>query len=211
MTDRGMIQKGLRFGMALQLAVGPLCFLTLRTATERGFLAGVSVAVAVTLADALFVALSCLGAVTLLKRARVRAAVTWVGSLVLCLFGLNIIVGAFGITLIPGLSLLGASDGNPFWQGFVLTVSNPLTILFWGGVFTAQITQNQWTRRQLWWFATGCVLSTLLSLSLIAGIGTAVSGFLPEIAIQILNVLVGAALIVYGVRLLYKKDQAVSA
>ena len=211
MKDFSMIQKGLRFGMALQLAVGPLCFLTLSTATERGFLAGIAVAVAVTLADALFVALSCLGAVTLLKRARVRAVVTWVGSLVLCLFGLNIIAGAFGMNLIPGLALLGTSDGNPFWRGFILTVSNPLTILFWGGVFTAQIAQNQWNRRQLWWFATGCVLSTLLSLTLIAGIGTVVSGFLPEIAIKILNILVGAALIVYGVRLLYKKDQAVSA
>ncbi|MBE0601599.1 MAG: LysE family transporter, partial [Firmicutes bacterium] len=60
-----MIVKGLRFGMALQLAVGPLCFLTFQTAAERGFAAGLLVALAVTLADALFVALSGLGAAAL--------------------------------------------------------------------------------------------------------------------------------------------------
>ncbi len=206
-----MIVKGFRFGMALQLAVGPLCFLTFRTAAESGFAAGLLVALAVTLADALFVALSGLGAAAILKQAKVRAAVTWAGCLVLCLFGLNIILSAFGIVLIPGLNLFGSSGGNPFWQGFVLTVSNPLTIVFWGGVFTAQIAQNRWDRRQLWGFAAGCVLSTLLSLSLVAALGSVLSGFLPEIAIQILNVLVGAALIFYGLRLLMKKDQAATA
>lgn len=206
-----MIFIGLRFGMALQLAVGPLCFLTFRTAAERGFALGFQVALSVTLADALFVTLSGLGAAALLKRAKVRAAVIWIGSMVLCLFGLNIILGAFGVVLLPGLSLFGTAGGSPFWQGFLLTVSNPLTIVFWGGVFTAQVAQNNWNRRQLLLFAAGCVLSTLLSLTLVAAIGTAVSGFLPEIAIRILNILVGAALIFYGLRLLIKRDQAGSA
>lgn len=206
-----MIVKGLRFGMALQLAVGPLCFLTFRTATERGFAAGIWVALSVTLADALFVTLSGLGAAAALKRAKVRTTVIWTGSLVLCLFGLNIILGAFGVVLLPGLDLFGASGGSPFGQGFLLTVSNPLTIVFWGGVFTAQIAQNNWNRRQLSLFAAGCVLSTLLSLTLVAALGTAASGFLPELAIQILNILVGAALIFYGIRLPMKKDQAIEA
>ncbi len=206
-----MIFRGLRFGMALQLAVGPLCLLTLQTAAEQGFAAGMLVALAVTLADALFVTLSGLGAAALLQRARVRVVVTWAGCLVLCLFGLNSLLGAFGIVLFPGMQLFGVASGNPFWRGFVLTVSNPLTILFWGGVFTAQIAQHHWNRRQLSLFAGGCVLSTLLSLSLVAIIGSGVSGFLPEVAIQILNGLVGAALIAYGLRLLMKKDQAVAA
>ncbi|MBE0601558.1 MAG: LysE family transporter, partial [Firmicutes bacterium] len=82
---------------------------------------------------------------------------------------------------------------------------------FWGGVFTAQIARHHWNRRQLALFATGCVLSTLLSLFLVADVGSGVSGFLPEIAIKILNGLVGAALIAYGIRLLMKKDQAAIA
>ena len=203
-----MIFKGLRFGMILQLAVGPLCFLTFRTAAEAGFWAGMQVTLSVTLADALFVALSGLGAAAVLNRAKVKAAVQWAGCLILCLFGLDIILGAFDIALLPGVSLLGAPGGGLFWQGFVLTASNPLTIVFWGGVFTAQVARHHWDRRQLVLFAMGCVLSTLLSLSLVAALGSWLSGFLPETAVQILNVLVGVVLIAYGIKLLLRKEPA---
>ena len=118
--------------MALQLAVGPLCFLTFRTATERGFAAGIWVALSVTLADALFVTLSGLGAAAALKRAKVRTTVIWTGSLVLCLFGLNIILGAFGVVLLPGLDLCGASGRQPVRTGLFTDGLQPADHRFLG-------------------------------------------------------------------------------
>ncbi|MBN1778004.1 MAG: LysE family transporter [Clostridiales bacterium] len=199
-----MIFKGLRFGMLLQLAVGPLCFLTLRTAADGGFWAGMRVTLAVTLVDALFIALSGAGAAAVLGRA--KAAVRWGGCLVLCLFGVNIILGAFNIAFLPALQLSATQGGSPFWQGFVLTAANPLTIVFWGGVFTAQVVAHGYTKRQLVFFAAGCVSSTFLSLTLVAFLGSVLSGFLPEIAMQILNILVGVVLIGYGLKLLLQKE-----
>jgi threonine/homoserine/homoserine lactone efflux protein len=206
-----MIMKGLRFGMLLQLAVGPLCFLTFRSAAEHGFGAGMLVAVAVTLADALFVTLSVAGAAALLRRAKIKAAVRWIGCLVLVFFGVHIILSALGVPFLPGLQLMGGSGGSLFWQGFVLTVSNPLTIVFWGGVFTAQLAGHAWSRRRLWLFAAGCVLSTFLSLTVIAALGSVLGGFLPVSAVQILNIAVGGILIIYGVKLLLQKDLAAGA
>jgi len=205
---RGLIFKGLRFGMLLQLAVGPLCFLTLRTAAGGGFLAGMQVTLAVTLVDALFITLSGAGAAAVLGRATVKAAVKWTGCLVLCLFGVNIILGAFDIAFLPALQLSAASGGSPFVQGLVLTAANPLTIIFWGGVFTAQVAAHSYTKRQLVFFAAGCVLSTFLSLTAVAILGSVLSGFLPELAMQILNILVGAVLIGYGIKLPLQKETA---
>ena len=119
-----MIWQGLRFGMILQLAVGPLCVLTFRAAAGDGVLAGLQVALAVTLADAAFVTLSGLGAAAVLRRPGVSAAVRWIGCLVLCLFGADIILNALHIGVLPQIRLFGASGGW-FWQGFFVDGVQP--------------------------------------------------------------------------------------
>ena len=203
-----MIFKGLRFGMLLQLAVGPLFFLTLRSAAGGGFGAGMQVAIAVSLVDALFITFSALGAAALLRSDKAKAALKWIGCLVLCLFGADMILGVLDLSFLPGFQLGGSSDGGYFWQGLILTAANPLTILFWGGVLTAQIAAHDYTSGQLCLFAIGCVLSTLLSLTVTAALGTALSGLLSDVAIQISNVLIGMVLIGYGLRLLFKREPA---
>ena len=206
-----MIFKGLRFGMLLQLAVGPLCVLTFRTAAQDGFFAGMLVMLSVALADALFITLSGLGAAAALRGEKAQAVLRWAGCLVLCLFGVNIILGALELAFLPEVRLFGASGGNHFAQGFFLTASNPLTIVFWGGVLTAQIAHNHWNRRQLVLFAAGCVLSTVLSLTVVAALGSVLSDFLPMMAMKYLNIAVGAVLIFYGVRLLLTKKTEAQA
>lgn len=204
-----MIFKGLRFGMLLQLAVGPVCFLAFRISATYGLSSGLQVVLAAALVDALFIALSGVGVAVFLRRERIKAAVRWVGCLVLVLFGINIILGALDVPFLPDTALFTSSGGNPFVQGLVLTAANPLTIIFWSGMFTAQVIRNQWNRRQLFFFAAGCVLSTLLSLLAVAALGSVLSGFLPQTAVKILNITVGAVLIFYGFKLLLQKEMAV--
>lgn len=202
------VYRGFRFGMLLQLAVGPVCVLVFQTGAASGFFGAWQIVLGVALIDALFIALSGMGAAALLRGSKAKAAVRWVGCLVLCVFGLNIGLGALGIRLLPGLAPVSAAGGGYFWQGIVLTASNPLTIVFWSGMFTAQMTKNQWDKRELSRFAVGCVLSTLAFLTAVAALGSALSRFLPEIVIQILNLGVGGMLIFYGIKLLRQKDTA---
>ena len=104
-----MIFKGLRFGMLLQLAVGPVCFLVFRASAGYGFWSGWQVALAATLVDAAFVLLSGAGVAAFMDRARVKAAVRWIGCLVLALFGANIILSALDIPFLPEVALFTAS------------------------------------------------------------------------------------------------------
>lgn len=56
--DNIMIFKGFKFGMLLQLAVGPMCLLVFNTSAAHGFSVGMSLVFAITLIDFLFISLS---------------------------------------------------------------------------------------------------------------------------------------------------------
>lgn len=202
-----MILKGFKFGMLLQLAVGPISLLVFNTATTYGFLSGLPLIVAITLIDALYIALSSFGVAAIINQPRVKAIIKVIGCLVLILFGANTIASAFNVSFLPDIALFtNVSNENLFVQGLLLTASNPLTIIFWGGMFSTQMIEHAWDRKQLFLFAIGCLMATLFFLTLVAYIGSVLSGFLPQEIVQLLNIAVGVILIVFGIRLLMKKE-----
>lgn len=202
-----MVLKGFRFGMLLQFAVGPMCLMVFNTSTTYGFIYGLHLVLAIALIDALYIALSCVGVAAIINRAKVRAAIKLVGCLVLVLFGANTISGVFDFSFLPDIALFSnASSENLFVQGLLLTASNPLTIIFWSGMFSIQMIENEWNKKQLFFFALGCVMATITFLTVVAFLGSILSGFLPQVIVQFLNVAVGIVLIFFGIRLLCKKD-----
>lgn len=203
-----LLFQGLRLGMLLQLAIGPLCLLVFETAAAQGFFAALLAVCAIALVDALYIALSLLGVAALLQKARVRTAVKWAGCAVLVLFGVSAVLGALGVSLLPALSLFSNAQGQGvFIKALLLTASNPLTILFWGGVLSARAAEHGYARGELTLFAAGCVCATLLFLTAVAALGGMAGGFLPEIILRALNAAVGLALIYFGIRLATREAQ----
>ncbi len=197
-----MIIKGFRFGMLLQLAIGPMCILVFHTSTTYGFFTALSLVIAIALIDALYIGLSGFGVAAIIAKKKVKQAVKIFGGIVLILFGFQILISIFQLSIIPHIEIWNQiSDQNFFLQGILLTASNPLTILFWSGVFSAQVAEKDLTKKQLVLFGGGCVLSTLFFLTMIAVFGSMVGGFLPNIVINVLNGLVGILLIYFGIRL----------
>ncbi|MEL7569388.1 MAG: LysE family transporter [Eubacteriaceae bacterium] len=206
-----MFFKGLKFGMLLQIAIGPVCLMAFNASSTYGFLTTIPFILAVTLVDAAFVAFSCTSVAVLINKAKVKRAIKIIGCTVLVLFGVYIITATLGIKLFSSIKALEIiSAKNMFAQGIVLTIANPLTIVFWSGVFAAQIAQNNWQKKQIALFASGCVASTLLFLTLIAALGSITKSFLAQDFIKILNIAVGIAVIIFGIRLLTKKESGMS-
>lgn len=204
-----VILKGFRFGLLLQFAVGPMCLIVFQTATAYGFFKGLSVVFAIALVDALYIALSCVGVAAVMNRPGVQKTVKLIGCIVLVFFGLNTIFGAFHRNLLPDIALFPDVTGRSlFMKGLVLTASNPLTIIFWSGMFSTQMIENNWKKEQLFFFAAGCVMATIGFLTGVSFIGSIASGFLPAVLIQVLNAVVGFVLIGFGIKLLVKKDNA---
>ncbi len=204
-----MIKKyfdGLKFGMLLQLAVGPMCLMVFNTAKNVSFLVALSLVLAIALVDAFYILLAGLGVSKLIEKKNVKAIFKIVGSLVLVIFGLNIILNVFNINLIPGLNLK-PNTANIFIQGLILTLSNPITIVFWGSVLTTKIIDDGLKKKELVIFSIGLVSATLLFLSFVALLGTVLSGFLPESVSNVLNVIVGLLIIFFGIKMLVKKEK----
>lgn len=207
-THRGiyMILKGFKFGMLLQLAVGPMCILVFSTSASNGFLMGLSLVAAIALIDALFIGLSGVGVAAVIGKDKVNKVIKLFGGIVLILFGINTIIGIFDLSILPKLFTdYNLSGKSTFLQGLILTASNPLTIIFWSGVFSTQVIENNMNKKQLCLFGIGCVLSTLFFLTLVAVLGSVLSEFLPILIIKVLNACVGILLIFFGIKLFFKK------
>lgn len=202
-----MFKKGLKFGMLFQLAIGPMCVLIFNTAREHGFLKAFVLGLAVTLADAIYIILASVGTAAVLKNEKVQKIIKWIGVIVLILFGLNIGLSSLGLSFIPSFTVKPTTT-NIFLQGLILTLSSPLTIIFWSSVFTTRLIEDKMSRKDLILFAIGCVSATLIFATFIALIGTVVSTFIPEIVSKSLNIFVGLVIIYFGIKLIFKKVEA---
>lgn len=201
-----MFGRGFKYGMLLQLAVGPVSLLVFKTAGAAGFGMGLVLVAAVALVDAVFVAIAGAGAVYFLKSEKIQRAFKIVSCLVLTIFGISMILGAFDISLVSGISLFSeVKPESVFLQGVLLTASNPMTILFWNSLITAQTRRHKMDSRHIFYFGTGCVLSTVVFLTFVAASGSMLNRFLPDTLTRALNVLIGLVLIGYGVYLARQK------
>lgn len=76
----------------MQLAVGPMCLMVFNTAKNVSFLVALSLVLATALVNAFYILLAGLGVSELIEKKNVKAIFKIVGSLVLVIFGLNIIL-----------------------------------------------------------------------------------------------------------------------
>ena len=204
--------SGLVTGLFLQLAVGPVFLYILGLTLAGSFAAGLAGILGVTLADFLYISLSLAGVGRLLETPGRQRLLGLAGSAVLILFGLltlrACLAGGAGEPGAAGGEVL--SSGQGFFRALVLTLSSPLTIVFWSGVFSARAAEKDYRRSQLVWFGLGAGSATFLFLTAAMGIAALAGRSLPGTAVRILNGLVGAALIVYGIlrgfRLLARRE-----
>jgi threonine/homoserine/homoserine lactone efflux protein len=201
-----MIFKGLKFGMIIQLAIGPVCLLIFKLASTDGFLGTETAVLAVALIDAIYIIFALIGITAFIETEKVKRAFKFLGAGIVALYGIATIGGIFGWQLIPSFNWSRKlSIQMPFLAGLLLTASNPLTILFWSGVFSTKITAEQLKRSEAYLFGVGCILATLLFLTVIAVIGSFTQYFLPIFIVTLLNGLVGIVLIYFAAKMFLKK------
>ncbi len=202
-----MLIKGFKFGMLLQIAVGPVCLFIFGSSVENGFWQAMQGVAAVTLVDSLFIIGAILGMAAILeKKEGAKTFFKYFGASILILFGLQTLLGVFGLSILPAINLFrSVSSGSAFPKVLLLTLSNPLTIMFWAGVFSSKIVEDGLGRKEMYLFGAGAVLSTLLFMTFVSALGSVAGIFIPEAAMSVLNGLVGLILIGFGLRTVYRK------
>jgi len=207
-----LMGKGFRFGILLQIAIGPVFVFVLKTAVQSGHGAALAAALAATLVDAVFVSLAIFGIGKVLEKPGIQGALKVFGTIILVYFGIGIILGSFGIQIIPGFGKLlqKVAVTNAFLYGFILTASSPLTILFWTGVFATKLSDENYSKGDMMLFGVGAVMTTLVSLGLVAMVGGRFESVLSLEVMMWLNILVGVILIGFAIRMIFHRSAQVT-
>jgi len=197
------ILEGFMFGMMLQVAVGPVALYVARTAANEGIWMALAAVAAATIVDAVFMILSLLGVSALLIVPKVRRAVRMISGFVLLAYGLYIIattLSHWGQE--PQAAQLAM---NSFLATLLLTASNPLTILFWSGIFSQKILKQQWQKRRIFVFSIGCLSATIIALGGLAGFTAAISLIIPALVMDLLNIGVGVLISGFGFKMILSR------
>ena len=200
------ILKGFGFGMVLQIAVGPLCIYIIKTALDSGFITAFTGVLAVTLADAFFVTLALVGVGKFLSAPHAKKMMKTIGGVIIIVFGFYLFLSGCDVHISFVTSQKGSS-ASVFITALLLTLSSPLTIVFWAGVFGSRLTDENNSFNGSILFGAGAVLSTLVFLTLVSAIAGVFFHIITTRAIQLINWIAGLFLIALGVQSIFHKQK----
>jgi threonine/homoserine/homoserine lactone efflux protein len=191
---------GFLTGLILQIAIGPVFFFILNISLQKTVLNGLFAVTAVTLVDYSFIALAVLGVGKLLEKPKIKLALGIISSLVLILFGIIMILSINPSTQISGPNnLIESNYISSFISAFILTISSPLTIVFWTSLFATKAIEKGYAQKQLIFFGIAAGLATLVFLGASVALFSVIRASIPLMLLRILNTAVGLLLISYGV------------
>jgi threonine/homoserine/homoserine lactone efflux protein len=196
-------KNGLATGLILQLAIGPVFFFIINLALQRTVMDGLAGVLAVTTVDYFYIILAIVGIGKLLENDKVKKTFGIISSIILIVFGL---IMADGVAS-KDISTSGISNSaNPFASFgavFLLTISSPMTIVFFTSLFTAKAVEYNYSKQELVVFGLGTGMATFLFMGISVLLFSLIRGNIPMSFIQILNLIVACLLVLYGgIRLL---------
>lgn len=190
--------QGVGFGLTLQLSIGPVCMTVLQLAMVKGVKQAFRFVAGVTLVDALYIVFAFLGISQILRIPLAEQIVLFLGGSLLVYFGFS------HFRAKANLASHQITGRNQFVYGMTLTLTNPLTILFWTGVFGSLLASSPESDSSgIVWFSVGCVTATLLFLGMVALLGKYLSPLFDQRSQKALNWLVGAVLLFFGGKMLF--------
>ena len=197
--------NGFLTGLILQIAIGPVFFYILNLSLQRTVTDGLFAVLAVTIVDYIFIALAVLGTGKLLEKPKIKCILGVISSLVLILFGAIMILSINRSSGISNPNVLVESNYTAsFISAFLLTISSPLTIVFWTSLFAAKAIENGYAQMELVFFGAAAGLATLLFLGASVTLLSIFRASIPLTLLGVLNSAVGSLLIIYGTIRLYK-------
>lgn len=190
--------NGLLTGLVLQTAIGPVFFFIMNLVLQKSLYDGLVSVIAVTLADYFYISLAILGIGKLLKKKKIKKTFGIISSIVLIAFGLFIIKNITGENISTAPKINSPNLFASFTTTFLLTISSPMTIVWYTGLFATKAVEYNYTKQELLVFGLSVGLATLLFMGTSVILFSLVKKTMPILIIQILNIIAGSFLILYG-------------
>jgi len=140
----GIFLSYLFLGLSLAAPIGPINAAQLDRGIKEGFLNAWMVGIGAMIADMLYMAAVYMGVVQFLEIPIVKTFLWLFGFFVLVYTGVECIAGA-GKIVTQSRNSKGESILKSFFSGFIMSLSNPLTILFWLGIYGSVLAKTAHT------------------------------------------------------------------
>ena len=202
------VLQGIQFGVVLAFLIGPVFFTILQTSIEKGFLFGVLVAVGVSLSDFLYVTICYLGVSNLVTDEVNKVYMAYIGGAILIVFGLyHVFVKGKNKSLFEGN---GREHGRLRYvlKGFFINGFSPTVLFFWVGTISLVSIEFGYTEGRHFYTFFAAVLATLLCTDILkAFLADKLRSLVTGRFIRVSNVILGLALIGFGIRLILGQIQ----
>lgn len=201
--------EGILLGLLVTISLGPAFFAIIQTGINKGFKHGVFMALGISLSDMLLVAISYLIGARLFDDPQNKVYVGLIGGIILIIFGS--VSWAKKPDILKRRHINYPSPhGKPLYlytiRGFFLNVANPFLFFFWFGAlgFVGKNAPEGKLLESTIAFFAGTFVTIFTTDLLKSYIGGRIKGFLRPRKEIILNKLVGIALVIFGVILIFR-------
>jgi amino acid exporter len=194
--------SGVGLGIVLSFLTGPVFFALIKTSIEKGFYAGVSLALGVVISDFIYVALSLYGSSFLEFENKYRLYIGLSGSVVLLTIGIYYLFKKVKIHYDKTTS--GKHFTTYFFKGFLMCILNPSLLLYWISVTSGLISvTGELNAKEIVPFF-GSILVTQFSMdTLKAYYANKLRYRIKESTMAWLNKTAGTLIIIFALRLIY--------
>ncbi len=203
-----LLWDGIQIGFVLAIMTGPILFALVQTGVEEGLLAGLMVCLGIWISDFLFI-----GIVSYAMAYAINFDTEGAFSLYLGIAG-GIVLLVFGLVTIlskpPPINFKQdkASRFSSWWslwlKGFLINTINPFTVVFWFGIATTIIEENEvyWSSALL--FFGGIMGVVILTDFLKVKFSHKIRKYLQAKHVLWLRRISGGALIIFGIAMIVR-------
>ncbi len=185
-------------GLSLSAPMGPINAAQLEKGIRSGFFHAWILGIGALLADVIYMALIYLGVIHFLEKDIIKLFLWSFGAFVLIYTGIESLKNANQISI----SNTRNDDSiiKSFFSGFFMSLSNPLTILFWLGIFGSILAKaaSSYNKEQLLLYSFGTILGIFIWDITMASTSSIFRKILNTRILSLITVISGISLIIYG-------------
>ncbi len=185
-------------GLSLAAPIGPINAAQMDKSIKHGFLNAWVLGLGSVIADIIYMLLVFLGFSQFIEIPIVKMFLWLFGFFVLVYTGVEGLIGAGKIVLSNGNR--DASLSKSFFTGFFMSISNPLTILFWLGIYGSVLakTATMYVHTELLYFSSAIILGLVIWDVCMAAVASSFRKLLTTKLLTIITIISSISLIGFG-------------
>ncbi|MDX1627188.1 MAG: LysE family transporter [Fulvivirga sp.] len=194
--------NGFLFGLLLSVLIGPVFFTLIQTSIEKGFKKAVLVVIGIALSDIAYIFLAYFGVSRFLQKSGYDAGVAYVGGAILLIFGIVTLLRAKQGIRYTSEAVQAKGFFRYIVKGFLINGLSPFVLVFWVGAMSLATAEYDYDGFSLLIFFAMIIAVVIATDLLKAHLAGKLRTYFTPRLFRILNIIVGLALCLFGLRML---------